>query len=201
MLKPGAAAPPPGARLAEVDSTGRREAANWPTAPSSPKGWPCGTKLPTLYALGHQSVLGQAREEKVTRAGSGQSVKVHSGQWLAPVAEVAVFRVGQMCAGATGHRWKQELNHLAEPLVSMGGTGPALSHQAETAPCLGALGKEESPWWGCGTGAQEEAGAWGRMWQGVQDTWQGLASRGFVILHGLLDEFSPGVDCEDARFR
>lgn len=28
-----------------------------------------------------------------------------------------------------------------------------------------------------------------------------MASRGFVVLHGLLDELSPGVDCEDPRFR
>lgn len=127
MLKPGAAAPPPpAAQLAEVDSTGRREAASQPTAPSSPWGWPCGTKLLIFYALGHQSVLGQAREERAGRAGSGQGIKVHSGQWLAPVAEVAVLRVGQICARATGHRWKQELNHLAEPLIPMGRTGPAL---------------------------------------------------------------------------
>lgn len=30
--------------------------------------------------------------------------------------------------------------------------------------------------------------------------WQGLVSRGFVVLHGLPDELSPGVDCEDSRF-
>lgn len=28
--------------------------------------------------------------------------------------------------------------------------------------------------------------------------WQGLASRGLVVLHELLDELSLGVDCEDA---
>lgn len=126
MLKPGAAAPPPAAQLAEVDSTGRG----------------CQPAHSALFrrglALWHQasnllrpgtsvsSGPGQAREERAARAGSGQGVKVHSGQWLAPVAEVAVLRVDQICAGATGHGWKQELNHLAEPLVPMGRTGPAL---------------------------------------------------------------------------
>lgn len=75
-------------------------------------------------------------------AGSGQGVKVHRGQWLPPVAEVAVFRVGQVCARATGHRGEEELNHLTQPLIC-----------------------------------------------------------GFVVLHGLLCELSPGIDCEDARFR
>ena len=73
-----------------------------------------------------QSVLGQAREEGAARAGSGQGIKVHSGQWLPPVAEVAVFRVGQICAGASGHGWEEELDHLTEPLIPMNRTGPVL---------------------------------------------------------------------------
>lgn len=57
---------------------------------------------------------------------SGQGVKVHSGQWLPPVAEAAVFRVGQVCAGATVQGREEELNHLAEPLVPVSKTGLAL---------------------------------------------------------------------------
>lgn len=45
-------------------------------------------------------------------AGSGQGIEVHRNQWLPPVAEVAVFGVGQVCAGATAHRREDELNHL-----------------------------------------------------------------------------------------
>lgn len=94
-----------------------------------------------------QSVLGQAREEGAALAGSGQSVKVHRGQWLPPVAEVAVFRVGQVCARATGHWGEEELNHLTQPLISMDRKGLSLRAGAATRPQpLRALGKEQRPW-------------------------------------------------------
>jgi hypothetical protein len=54
---------------------------------------------------------------------SGQGIKVYSRQWLAPIAEVAVFRVGQVCDGATGQRREEELNHLTKPLIPTGRTG------------------------------------------------------------------------------
>lgn len=73
-----------------------------------------------------QSVLGLAREEGAAGAGSGQGIEVHSHQGLPPVAEAAVFRMGQVCAGATGHRWEEELSHLAQPLIPVGRTGSAL---------------------------------------------------------------------------
>lgn len=66
-----------------------------------------------------------ARKEGAAGAGSGQGIKVHSNQGLPPVAEVAVFRVGQVCAGATGHGREEELDHLAEPFVPVGRTGSA----------------------------------------------------------------------------
>lgn len=39
-----------------------------------------------------------------------------------------------------------------------------------------------------------------KTWEGTGDTCQGLASRGFVVLHKFLNELSPGIDREDARF-
>ena len=140
------------------------------------------------------------------RARSGQGVEVHRGQWLPPVAEVAVFRVGQVCAGATGHRWEEEFNHLAEPFVPTGrrcwsepqlllGFGP-ITAGGDLASCLGALDRGGGPWQGWGgvaLGPRERLGCVG--------TWQGLASRGLVIPHELLAELSPGVDCEDAGCR
>lgn len=74
-------------------------------------------------ALGCPVSSGPGREVMAARASSGQDIKVHSDQRLPPIAEVAVFRVGQVCAGATGHRWEEELHHLAKPLIPMGGTG------------------------------------------------------------------------------
>lgn len=102
-------------------------AASRPSAPSFPSvDRPRGSQLVTSRSLGTPSQFwGLAREEGAAGAGSGQGIEVHSNQRLPPVAEVAVFRAGQVCAGATGHRWEEELNHLAQPLIPVGRTGSA----------------------------------------------------------------------------
>lgn len=204
MLKPGAAAPPPAAQLAEVDSTGR--GCQPAHSPLFPRG----------LALWHQA-SNLLRPGTSVSSGPGQGGEGSQGRFRpgrqGPQWSVACASSRSCCTQGwpdlcRGHRPRVETGaqppRRAARTYGQNGAGTeSLScHQAtasvtsgrDSAPCLGALGKEKSPWWGCGTRAQEEAGAWGRMWQGV-------ASRGFVILHGLLDEFSPGVDCEDARFR
>lgn len=117
-----------------------------------------------------QSVLGLARDEGAAGAGSGQGIEVHSNQRLPPVAEVAEFRVGQVCAGATGHRWEQELDHLTQPFVPAGRTGPALRVERPPGPSPHHIRQRPrpalEPWveprpgrgWGMGT------------WEGMGDT-------------------------------
>lgn len=201
MLKPGAAAPPPAAQLAEVDSTGR--GCQPAHSPLFPRG----------LALWHQA-SNLLRPGTSVSSGPGQGGEGSQGRFRpgrqGPQWSVACASSRSCCTQGwpdlcRGHRPRVEIGaqppRRAARTYGQNGAGTeSLScHQAtasvtsgrDSAPCLGALGKEKSPWWGCGTRAQEEAEAWGRMWQGV-------ASRGFVILHGLLDEFSPGVDCEDA---
>lgn len=79
------------------------------------------THLPILSVLGtHQAWV---RARRMAWAGSSQGIEVHMWQWFPPIAEVAVLRVGQVCAGATHHGWEKKLHHLPEPLVPVGQNG------------------------------------------------------------------------------
>lgn len=130
-----------------------------------------------------QSLVSWVRPRTTGKAGSSQGIKVHIWQWLPPIAEVAVLRVGQVCAGATHHRWEEELHHFPEPLVSVGRMA-TLSLSCQKAVAFTA-GK-----------AQDRAEALGEPGCGGH-----VPLRGLVVLYELLNKLSPGVDCEDARFR
>lgn len=102
---------------------------------SSPSaGWPSGHPAFRAPRPGTQSVLALAMVGGQPEAGSGQGIEVHGGQRLPPVAEVAVFRVGQVSAGAAGHRREEELDHLAKPLVPAG--RDAGLHHNRWRPCV-----------------------------------------------------------------
>lgn len=68
-------------------------------------------------------------------------------QWLPPVAEVAVFGVGQVCAGTTRHRWEEQLNHLPETSVPVGRMA-ALSLSCHKAVAFTAGEAQDSLNWG-----------------------------------------------------
>lgn len=182
MPGPEAAAPLPPDRSPAGQDPGTGEAkasSQHPPRPPPSAGWPSRHLAFRPTCPGTQSVLGWAMVGGQPEAGSGQGIKVHGGQRLPPVAEVAVFRVGQVCAGAAGHGREEEFDHLAEPLVPAGrdaGRDVGL-HDSRWRPCV----LPGSP--GPGAGAGMEGGPQGRVgrWHwapgrgpGRGGTWQGL---------------------------
>ena len=136
MLGPGAAASCP-LTIAQLAKTGDRRGHGQLTAPPPPPFSGLAKRapgFPTHMPWDTQSVLGWVMVGGQPEAGSGQGIKVHGGQRLPPVAEVAVFRVDQVCAGAAGHGREEEFDHLAEPLVPAGRDAGG-----DLVFCLGAL--------------------------------------------------------------
>lgn len=205
--------PSPCSSAGRGDRAGRREAAGWPSAPLLPVGLvpqhPAADRLcpgtPSQFWAGP----GQARPGRRGSQGRFRPGRQGPQRPVAPASSRSCCIQGwpDLCWGhgpraGRGARPPRRAAHTCEQ--DRAGTENLSRHRAtasvtsaETARCWGPRVRD-SP-----GGAVERGpkGGWGRgHGRALGGPWQGLASRGFVVLHGLPGELSPGVDCEDSRF-